>query len=52
LIHGLLDDDLQKGLDFGVAASALKHSIPGDFPWISRTEVENTLKGAGLRISR
>ena len=52
LIHGLLDGDLQKGLDFGVAASALKHSIPGDFNWITREEVESMLKGSGLRISR
>jgi 2-dehydro-3-deoxygluconokinase len=52
LIHGLLDDDLQKGLDYGVAASALKHSIPGDFAWITRDEVEALLKGPGLRISR
>ena len=52
LIHGLLDDDLQKGLDYGVAASAIKHSIPGDFAWINRQEVESLLKGSGLRISR
>ena len=52
LIHGLLDDDLQMGLDWGVAASAIKHSIPGDFAWISREEVEALLKGGGLRISR
>jgi 2-dehydro-3-deoxygluconokinase len=52
LIHGLLDDDLQKGLDYGVAASAIKHSIPGDFAWITRGEVEALLKGGGLRISR
>jgi 2-dehydro-3-deoxygluconokinase len=52
LIHGLLDEDLQKALDFGVAASALKHSIPGDFAWITREEVEAMLKGSGLRISR
>lgn len=52
LIHGLLDDDLQKGLDWGVAASAIKHSIPGDFAWITRDEVESLLKGGGLRISR
>src|SRR5205823_6054677 len=45
LIHGLLEDDLQKGIDFGVAASALKHSIPGDFAWITREEVEALLKG-------
>jgi 2-dehydro-3-deoxygluconokinase len=52
LIHGLLDGDVQKGLDYGVAASALKHSIPGDFAWITRDEVEGLLKGGGLRISR
>jgi 2-dehydro-3-deoxygluconokinase len=52
LIHGLLEGDLQKALDFGVAASALKHSIPGDFAWITRDEVEAMLKGGGLRISR
>jgi 2-dehydro-3-deoxygluconokinase len=52
LIHGLLDGDLQKGLDYGVAASALKHTLPGDFAWITRAEVEALLKGPGLRISR
>jgi 2-dehydro-3-deoxygluconokinase len=52
LIHGLLDGDLQRALDFAVAVSAIKHSIPGDFAWISREEVEALLKGPGLRISR
>src|SRR5207248_9553992 len=52
LIHGLLDGDLQKGLDWGVAVGALKHSIPGDFAWVTREEVEMLLKGPGLRISR
>lgn len=52
LIHGLIDNDLQKGLDFGVAASAIKHTIPGDFNWVTREEVEGLLKGDGLRISR
>jgi 2-dehydro-3-deoxygluconokinase len=52
LIHGLLVNDLQKGLDYGVAASALKHSIPGDFAWITVAEIEALLKGGGLRISR
>jgi 2-dehydro-3-deoxygluconokinase len=52
LIHGLLDDDVQKGLDYGTAASALKHSIPGDFAWISLEEVEALLKRGELRISR
>src|SRR5207253_8188827 len=52
LIHGLLDGDVQKGLDYGVAASALKHAIPGDFNWVTSDEVEALLKGPGLRISR
>jgi 2-dehydro-3-deoxygluconokinase len=52
LIHGLLDGDLQKGVDFGVAMSAVKHSIPGDFAWVTREEVEAVVKGGGLRISR
>jgi 2-dehydro-3-deoxygluconokinase len=52
LIHGLLDGDLQKGVDYGVAASALKHTVPGDFVWITHEEVEALLKGPGLRISR
>ena len=52
LIHGLLEGDLQKGVDFGVAASAIKHSIPGDFAWITKEEVEGLLKGGGMRISR
>jgi 2-dehydro-3-deoxygluconokinase len=52
LIHGLLEGDLQRAVDFGVAASALKHSIPGDFNWVTREEVEAMLKGGGLRISR
>ena len=52
LIHGLLDGDVQRGLDLGVALSALKHSVPGDFAWIDREEVEGLLRGMGLRISR
>jgi 2-dehydro-3-deoxygluconokinase len=52
LIHGLLDGDLEKGLGYGTAMSALKHSIPGDFPWLTRAEVEALIAGGGLRISR
>lgn len=52
LIHGLLENNAQKALDYGVAASAIKHTIPGDFAWITRQEVETLLKGGGLRISR
>lgn len=52
LIDGLLEGDLPRGLEMGVALSALKHSIPGDFAWVSRSEVESLLRGGNLRISR
>ncbi|MFO0824273.1 MAG: sugar kinase [Gemmataceae bacterium] len=52
VIHGLLDGDLKKGVDYGAAMGALKHSIPGDIPWINKDEVEAVLKGQGLRIRR
>lgn len=52
LIDGLLDGDPQRAIDFATAMSALKHTIPGDFPWLTRDEVEAAASGGGLRISR
>jgi 2-dehydro-3-deoxygluconokinase len=52
LLHGLLDGDLDRGLQYGTAMSALKHSVPGDFPWLTKAEVEGLMAGGGLRISR
>jgi len=52
LLHGLLDGDLEKGLAYGTAMSALKHTIPGDFPWVTKGEVESLIRGGGLRVNR
>lgn len=52
LIHGLLDGDFAKGLGYGAAMGAIKHTIPGDFPWTTRDEVEAVMAGGGLRIRR
>lgn len=52
LIHGLLDGDLKKGIDYGAAMGAIKHTIPGDLPWVTAEEVEAVLHGQGLRIRR
>jgi 2-dehydro-3-deoxygluconokinase len=52
LIDGLLDDDPQGALDRATAMSALKHTVPGDFPWLTREEVEAVAGGGGLWISR
>ena len=44
--------DIEKGVQYGNAFAALKHTLPGDFNWSTLEEVEAQLKGAGLRISR
>jgi 2-dehydro-3-deoxygluconokinase len=44
--------DVEKGVRYGNAFAALKHTLPGDFNWSTLEEVEAQLKGAGLRISR
>jgi 2-dehydro-3-deoxygluconokinase len=45
-------NDVEKGIQYGNAFAALKHTLPGDFNWSTIEEVETLLKGAGLRISR
>lgn len=46
LIHGLLTKKTQgEALGFAVAASALKHTIPGDFNQVSVEEVESLAGG-------
>lgn len=46
LIYGLSTyDDRQTALEFAVAASCLKHSIPGDFNRVSIEEVERLMSG-------
>ncbi|MEL7607245.1 MAG: sugar kinase [Sedimentibacter saalensis] len=54
VIYGLLEGkDFKDALDFGVAASALKHTINGDFNMVTVSEVENLLKGdASGRVQR
>ena len=43
----------EKALDFAIAASCLKHSIPGDFNQVSVAEVESLMQGdASGRVSR
>jgi 2-dehydro-3-deoxygluconokinase len=54
-IYGLLryPDDDQQALEFAAAASALKHTIPGDFNRVGVGEVEALMKGdASGRVQR
>jgi 2-dehydro-3-deoxygluconokinase len=54
LIYGLLSDrSAQEALEFAIAASCLKHSIPGDFNRVSIAEVEKLAGGdASGRVNR
>ena len=54
LIHGLLHfSSDRESLEFAVAASALKHSLPGDYSRFSEAEVMALVKGGGSgRIQR
>lgn len=54
VICGMLDGrDFKTALEFGVAASALKHTIPGDMNIVTRAEAENLMGGDGSgRVQR
>jgi len=51
-IYGYLTGDVEKGVRYGNAFSALKQTSWSDFNWSTLEEVERQLKGAGLRITR
>lgn len=48
LIHGLLNYEDQEALEFAVAASVLKHSIPGDANFVSIEEVNQLKEGKNV----
>ena len=54
LIYALLNGkDTQSAIEFAVAASALKHSVEGDFNRVSVSEVEKLAGGDGSgRVQR
>ena len=54
LIWGMLNRETpQEALEFAVAASCLKHSIPGDFNRFTVEEVDGLIKGGGSgRVQR
>ena len=53
LIYGLRHLNEKQALDFAVAASCLKHSVPGDFNLTTKAEIETLLKGdASGRVQR
>ncbi len=52
-LHGFLDDDIQKGLDYGSAMAALKLSVQGDYFISDESEILNLLgSGPGREVGR
>lgn len=53
VLHSLITNQPpQYMIDFGTAAGAIKHSIPGDFNLTTITEVEETMGAGGLDVRR
>ncbi|MGC9521191.1 MAG: PfkB family carbohydrate kinase [Anaerolineae bacterium] len=52
LLYGLIEADLETGLAYGNAMSALKFTIPQNLPLIDREDVERLLSGSDLRLVR
>ena len=53
IFASLRGDDPQTAIEFAVAASALKHTVPGDYNRVTLDEVETLVKGDGSgRVQR
>jgi 2-dehydro-3-deoxygluconokinase len=52
LLCGYLAGDLEKGVAYGDAMAALKNTMPGDFSWATKEEVERLIASADMRIQR
>jgi 2-dehydro-3-deoxygluconokinase len=53
IYSSLLGKDSRESLEFAVAASCLKQTIPGDFNHVSVGEVQGLIKGGGSgRVQR
>ena len=53
ILHGLVNNfEIQRALDYGVAAACLKHAIPGDFCLTTIDELEARVSGEGLDVRR
>lgn len=51
-LYGLLTGDVEKGVRYGDAFSALQQTMWGDLSYATAPEVEALLAGSGLRIQR
>lgn len=51
-LFGYLTEGIEKGIAYGDAMSAFKHSIPGDVLWMTEDEVKAQVSGEDAKIKR
>ena len=51
-LYGYLTGDTEKGIAYGDAMAALKHTFPGDLTWATKEEALEQIEGQGARIKR
>jgi len=51
-LYGYLTGGVEKGIAYGDAMAALKHTFPGDLTWVTPEEVRDQIEGQGARIKR
>jgi len=51
-LYGYLTGDVDKAVKYGNANAALVQTVPGDFSWFTREEIEAQLKGPTAKVQR
>ncbi len=51
-LYGYLTGDVQKAIAYGDGLSAIKHSVPGDYTWVTPAELESQVKNVQTKIQR
>jgi 2-dehydro-3-deoxygluconokinase len=51
-LFGYLTEGIEKGIAYGDAMSAFKHSMPGDVLWMTEDEVKAQISGEDAKIKR
>jgi 2-dehydro-3-deoxygluconokinase len=51
-IYGYLTGDLNKAVAYGDALAAIKHSVPGDYTWVTPAELKAQVESVQTKIQR
>ncbi|NJD58459.1 MAG: hypothetical protein FIA98_03550 [Anaerolineae bacterium] len=51
-LFGYLTGDLNKAVAYGDALAAIKHSIPGDYTWVTPAELKAQVENVQTKIQR